>query len=115
MSNLWIVVALLAAAGLSAYLVRQFAWHRIKNMKILAFAAGLAGFLVLFVLSLLPAAYMAGISFGLLSHMGWPLQVGFYVAALTTAVITAPLTLLVVLCVAWSEKLFAGLTPRFGG
>lgn len=109
------VAALLAAAGLSAYLVHRFAWRGIKAMKILALAAGLVGFLVLFSLSLLPAAYMAGVSFGLLSHMGWPLQAGFHVAALTTAVITAPLTLLVVLCVARSERLFARLATRSVG
>jgi ABC-type multidrug transport system permease subunit len=42
------VAALLAAAGLSAYLVHRFAWRGIKAMKILASAAGLVGFLVLF-------------------------------------------------------------------
>ncbi len=98
--SLWLLAGFLVAAGCSTYLVRRLAWPSIQRIKGVVIAVTLTGFLALFVLSLLPAAYMAGVSFALLERVGWPIQAGFYVASLTTVLVTAPLTLLLVLAVA---------------
>jgi hypothetical protein len=105
--NLWLIAGFLVAVGCSVYLVRQFAWPKIQCLKGLAVLIVVAGFLLLFVFSLLPAAYMAGVSFALLERVGWPMQVGFYVVSLTAGVITSSLTLLLALIVVKSATLFA--------
>lgn len=102
--SLWLLASFLVAAGWSIYLVRRFAWPKTRPFKGVTVVAGLTCFMAIFVFSLLPAAYMAGVSFALLDRVGWPMQVGFHVAALTAAVITAPLTLLLVWGVSASEK-----------
>lgn len=102
--GLWLLAGFLVAAGWSTYLVRRFAWPKVQHFKGVAVVAGLTGFIVMFVLSLLPAAYLAGVSFALLDRLGWPMQVGFHVAALSAAAITAPLTLLLVWGVSAAEK-----------